>query len=340
MAFILNNKTTPTLPWYCGVNERKGTAMNSYNNIPNLDGKIAIVTGANSGTGYGITYHLAKHNCKVIMASRNETKLLDAKQRLINDIPDAKLEIEIVDLTSLSSIQQFCVRINSNYSKIDFLANNAGGGGSKFTRTEEGLEQNLAINYLGHFALTTQLLPVLKNGSRIVNFSSIGYKRFLKNKLDVDNLMCDSAEDYNQMQEYCKGKLCTILHAVKLQTEFERIGSPSMALSCHPGFARTNLMAQSGTFFAKTLSKVGNVISTVFRLSHSLYDGALPAIEALIADNAQPNVVYSPKSKNEFTGAPIPRKIDHTNYEDQDIDKLWDKTQEILNMKVADYLQA
>ena len=71
----------------------------------------------------------------------------------------------------------------------------------------------LTVNYLGHFAFTTQLLPVLKDGSRIVNFSSIGYKKFLKHQLDIDNLMCQDAESYNQMQEYCKAKLCSILHA-------------------------------------------------------------------------------------------------------------------------------
>ena len=101
--------------------------MNNYKNIPNLDGKIAIVTGANSGTGYGITYHLAKHNCKVIMASRNEQKLQDAKQKLLKQIPNAKLEVEVLDLTNLESIKNFSERIISSYKKIDFLANNAGG---------------------------------------------------------------------------------------------------------------------------------------------------------------------------------------------------------------------
>ena len=312
--------------------------MADYKNIPDLDGKVAVVTGANSGTGYGIAYHLAKHNCKIIMASRNEGKLHDARKKLLSDIPDAVLEIEVVDLTSLDSIAEFCDRIKSSYKKIDFLANNAGGGATQYTKTVDGLEATFTINYLGHFALTTQLLPVLKEGSRIVNFSSIGYKRFLKNDLDVANLMCENAADYNQMQEYCKGKLCSILFAVKLQKEFENNGSDSMALSCHPGWARTNLFAQANTLSARLLGKVMNGVSAVFGLSHSLYDGALPAIEALIADDAQPNMVYSPSAKNEGTGAPIPREIDHTHYVDEDIDKLWIKSQELLNIEVSDYL--
>jgi NAD(P)-dependent dehydrogenase (short-subunit alcohol dehydrogenase family) len=311
--------------------------MNNYKNIPDLSDKVAIVTGANSGTGYGITYHLAKHNCKVIMASRNEIKLKDAKEKLLKELPNASLEIEIVDITSLESISNFCKRIKNNYSRIDFLANNAGGGSNKYTLTADKFEQQLTVNYLGHFAITTQLLPVLKNGSRIVTFSSIGYKRFLKNNLDVDNLMCDNQSDFNQMQEYCKAKLCSILFAVKLQDEFERIGSNSMSLSCHPGWSRTNLFGQADTFSMKLLGTIMNGVSRMLGISQNLYDGALPAIEALIADNAQTRMVYSPK-KRESTGAPIPIEIDHRHYKDEDIDKLWDKTQQMLSIKVADYL--
>ncbi len=312
--------------------------MNNFKNIPNLDGRVAIVTGANSGTGYGATYHLAKHNCKVIMASRSESKLQDAKKQLMSEVPDAKLEIEIVDLTSLDSIKNFCNRIKSNYEKIDFLVNNAGGGGSKYQQTVDGLEQNFTLNYLGHFALTTQLLPVLKDGSRVVNFSSIGYKRYLKNDLDVDNLMCRHPDDYNQMQEYCKAKLCAILFAVKLQEQFENLGSTSIALSCHPGYARTSLMANADTAVLRILGGVMNTVSGVLGMSHSLYDGALPAIEALIADDAQPNMVYSPSAKNELTGDPIAKEIDRTHFKDEDIERLWDKTQELLEINVGDYL--
>lgn len=311
--------------------------MNNHKNIPNLSNKVAIVTGANSGTGYGITYHLAKHNCKVIMASRNEQKLKEAKKRLIDEVPNANLEIEIVDITNMSSIKKFCDRIRGKYDKIDFLANNAGGGGEVYTQTADGFETNLTVNYLGHFSLTTQLLPLLKDGSRIVTFSSIGYKRFLKNDLDVDNLMCTDAKDYNQMQEYCKAKLCAILFSVKLHNEFERIGSKSMSLACHPGWARTNLMNQSDSSVRRLLGKIMTAGSRLFGLSQSLYDGALPAIEALIADDAKPNMVYSP-SKRESTGAPIPIEIDHTHFKDEDIDKLWVKTQELLNLNVEDYL--
>lgn len=312
--------------------------MNNYKNIPDLSGKVAIVTGANSGTGYGITFYLAKNNCKVIMASRSQTKLEKAKQKLLNDLPNAQLELEVLDITDLSSINNFSERIKQRYTKIDFLANNAGGGNAKYSQTVDSLESNMAVNYLGHFALTTQLLPVLKNDSRIVTFSSIGYKRFLKNDLDTTNLMCTKSEDYNQMQEYCKAKLCAVLFSVKLQDEFEKIGSNSLSLSCHPGWARTNLMSQEGGFFKKIIGNFFNGFSSFFRLSHSLYDGALPAIEALISANPQTRAVYSPNAKNEMTGTPIPREIDHTHYKDEDIDKLWDKTQEILKIKVDDYL--
>lgn len=315
--------------------------MNNYENIPDLEGKVAIVTGANSGTGYGITYHLAKHNCKVIMASRNQTRLEEAKAKLLKDLPNAQLELEVVDITDMTSIKEFCGRINSKYSKIDFLANNAGGGSESFTKTADGLETVLTVNYLGHFALTAQLLPVLKDESRIVTFSSIGYKRFLKYDLDVEHLMVEKETDFNEMEEYCKGKLCSILFSVKLQEEFERMGSKSLSLACHPGFARTNLNGQEGRS-AESQKNWEKMVEDARKqnANHSLYDGALPAIEALIADDAKAGMVYSPKDGGEMesVGAPIPREIDHTHYKDDDIDKLWMKSQELTKVNVSEYL--
>lgn len=314
--------------------------MNNFNNIPDLNGKVAIVTGANSGTGYGIAYHLAKHGCKVIMASRNLSKLEQAKSDLLAELPTARLEIAELDITRMASIKRFSQAINSQYGKIDFLANNAGAGDYRFIKTEDGLEENLTINYLGHVALTTQLLPVLKDGSRIVNFSSIGYKKLLKHDLDVDNLMCEEESEYNQMQEYCKAKLCTILYSFRLQKEFEARGINSKVFACHPGNARTDLVKKANTplltrvIFNYLLAPVMKVTG----LSHSLYDGALPAIEALIADDAQTGKVYAPGNKNELTGDPIPWDVDRTHFKEEDIEKLWLKTQQILNLSFDDYL--
>ncbi|MCV6591295.1 MAG: SDR family NAD(P)-dependent oxidoreductase [Marinobacterium sp.] len=250
--------------------------MNNCKNIPDLKGKVAIVTGSNSGTGYGITYHLARHGCKVIMASRNLQKLATAKQDLLKEIPAADLEIAELDITRMSSIKAFSDKITCEYEKIDFLTNNAGAGDYRYIKTEDGLEENLTINYLGHVALTTRLLPVLKNGSRIVNFSSLGYKFFLKNDLDVDNLMCDDESKYNQMQEYCKAKLCAILYAVRLQQEFEKRGLSSKVFVCHPGNSRTDLMKKENTspVLRTTFNYLIAPIMKITGMSQSLYDGA------------------------------------------------------------------
>lgn len=314
--------------------------MHNFSDIPDLNGKVAIVTGANSGTGYGISWHLAKHGCKVIMASRSATRLSEAIDNMKAQLPDAQLQGAVVDITRMRSIREFCQDITEQYTKIDFLANNAGAGHHSYVKTEDDLEENLTVNYLGHFALTTQLLPVLLDGSRIVNFSSIGYKKFLKHDLDVEHLMCTDPK-YNQMQEYCKAKLCSILHAVKLQREFEKYGIDSKVFACHPGNARTSLMTKDNNTLPMRLS-FKYLISPLMALtgiSHSLYDGALPAIEALIAENAQTEMVYSPGSKLEATGDPVPLPIDRTHFEEKDIDALWDKTQQLLNLSVYDYLQ-
>ena len=111
-----------------------------------------------------------------------------------------------------------------------------------------------------------------------------------------------------------------------------------MSLACHPGWARTNLVAQEGSLVGRTTQAAMNGVSGLFRISYSLYDGALPAIEALIADDAQPYKVYLPDSKKEMTGPPIPRDIDHTHCEDEDIDKQWVKPQELVGVTVGDYV--
>ncbi len=312
--------------------------MNNHENIPDLAGKVAIVTGSNSGTGYGIASHLAKHGCTVIMASRNEAKLQEARSRLLGEVPGADLRLEIVDLADLDSIRRFCDRITGEYDKVDFLANNAGGGPSHFMTTDDGLEGQMAVNYFGHVALTIQLLPVLRDGSRVVTFSSMGYKRFLRNDLDVDNLQVTRADDFNQMQEYCKAKLCSILFAVKLQREFERIGSTSMSLACHPGWARTNLGHSADSAIARFGSRALMRVSGWLRLSHDLYHGALPAVEALIADNVKPDKVYAPGSRFEATGAPVPTEIDDSHFDPDDIDKLWAVTQALIGVDASDYL--
>jgi|GEM_PF-2352017 len=313
--------------------------MYNHKNIPDLSGRVALVTGAGTGTGFGIAHHLASHGCKVIIASRTRSKLEDARDRLVAAIPGADIEVDTVDLTSLESIEAFAGRIREQYPRLDYLANNAGGGSPDYRNPDGLMEMTLAVNYLGHFALTAQLLPLLLDGSRIVNFSSMGYKRFLKNDLDVDNLICNDPADYDQMQEYCKGKLCMILMSLKLQERFEAVGSTSLSLSCHPGSARTNLMDNDDTpTMMRWFSRILWPITGVFGLSQSLYDGALPAVEALVTDAPRTDMVYSPSGWMEATGAPVPVEIDKTHYQESDIDALWVKTQELLGVDADQYL--
>ena len=145
----------------------------SLSKAKNKEGKIAIVTGANVGIGYETTKGLASVGVKVIMACRDLSKAENAKQKILQSIPEAQLELMEIDLASLSSVRSFAKDYKAKFDKLDILVNNAGVMMTPFQKTEDGLELQMAANYFGHFLLTGLLIPVLEKSfrSRVVSLS-------------------------------------------------------------------------------------------------------------------------------------------------------------------------
>ena len=159
-------------------------------NIKNIDsqkGKIAIVTGANSGLGKEITIGLAKKNIKVIMACRNIKKATNTKFQIIKTTPSANIEIMELDLNSLTSVRSFVKSFCENYNQLNFLIENAGIMIPPFSKTEDGFESQMGVNYFSHFLLTNLLMPTLNktDGARIVTTSSIAHEN---GRIDFNNL--------------------------------------------------------------------------------------------------------------------------------------------------------
>ena len=206
--------------------------------IETKKGKIAIVTGANSGLGKEITIGLVKKEIKVIMACRNLKKAKSAKLEIIKTIPTADIEIMNLDLNRLTSVRSFAKSFCDQHNQLNLLIENAGIMGPPFAKTEDGFESQMGVNYFSHFLLTNLLMTTLNNteGARIATTSSIAHEN---GQIDFDNL--NSENSYSKMETYSQSKLACLMFAYELQRRLEESGSKVIAVSAHPGVSKTNL---------------------------------------------------------------------------------------------------
>jgi NAD(P)-dependent dehydrogenase (short-subunit alcohol dehydrogenase family) len=198
--------------------------------IPDLRGKVAIVTGSSAGIGFEIALALARHGARVIVASRDEARTKDAASRIAAEAPAAKVEPRVLDLASLASVRRFAEGV---HAAIDILVNNAGVSGGPRRETVDGLEVHFQVNYLAHFALTHWLMPRLRAGARVVSISS---DIASKGRIDFDDLQC--SRGYTFIKAYAQSKLANLLFAFELQRQ--SLGFSSFA--AHPGVAKTDLL--------------------------------------------------------------------------------------------------
>lgn len=210
------------------------------NDIPNQRGKLAVVTGGNSGIGYEAALALAGKGAHVILAVRSAEKGKAAVTSIQRTHPGAQVEVMALDLSNLSSVRQFAEAFLQRFDKLPLLLNNAGVMALPFARTADGFEMQFGTNHLGHFALTGLLLPAILAApkARVVVVSS---GMHIPGKIDFDNL--DGAKSYSAWGAYCQSKLANLLFAYELQRRFTAAGADVIVAGCHPGFAATNLQA-------------------------------------------------------------------------------------------------
>ena len=299
--------------------------------------KTVIITGANSGIGYGACYHLLKKGgFKIIMAGRSKEKLEKAYKKLKEIDSTAELELRLLNLASLKNIKEFADGIKKDYTHIDYLLNNAGIMIPPFELTEDGFESQIAVNHLGHFSLTVQLLPLLLDSSRVVNVSSLAHKLYVKEQFDVDKLLVDEAS-YNPSHQYGKSKLSNILFTLELQNIFSKLKSNSLALACHPGISNTNLF-KAKNIITKILVKIAMPILTLFMFQDK-YKGALPSVAALLNEDVKGGDFFGPDGKREFKGNARKVEISRTFFKEEDLKKLWSKSEELTGIKLSDFVK-
>jgi NAD(P)-dependent dehydrogenase (short-subunit alcohol dehydrogenase family) len=293
------------------------------NNIPDLSGKVFIVTGANSGMGYESTFGLAEKGATVIMACRNLERAQRALETIRQAVPQARLEPMELDLASLESIQAFADSFNGQYDRLDGLINNGGPIIAAHSVTADGFESHFGINHLGHFALTGQLLNLLLNtpSSRVVTMSS---RMHVDGKMEWDDLM--STRSYNAMAAYRQSKLANLLFAIELGRRLEAKGSSTMSVAAHPGLANTNWVDNNLDGFMKLIAKV---------MSNTSYQsaamGALPVLYAATDPNVKPGGYYGPE--HDKKGYPVEVRAGDAAYDERDAQRLWQVSEELTGVQ-------
>ncbi|KAJ3089975.1 hypothetical protein HK102_005019 [Quaeritorhiza haematococci] len=227
----------------------------SANDVPDLTGKVAVITGANVGLGRESAFALARKNAHVILACRSKEKALPVVEEIKKETKNEKVEFLQVDLASFASVQNFCKEFLAKDLALHILMNNAGiMAPPKWQTSTDGLEIQIAANHFGHFLLTRGLLPALKRGrpSRVVVLSSYAhlYARSgwtLRPGFDIDFVM--SEKRYSPHLNYGMSKLANIHFTRELQRQLDEHGINDIYVNCvHPGVVRTNLATHAATY--------------------------------------------------------------------------------------------
>jgi NAD(P)-dependent dehydrogenase (short-subunit alcohol dehydrogenase family) len=294
--------------------------------MPMQTGRVAIVTGANSGIGYYTALELARAGAAVVLACRSEAKGMAALARIKGNYSGANVVFEGLDLASLASVSAFAARMKAAYGAVDLLINNAGVMALPARQvTADGFEMQLGVNFLGHFALTAQILPLLKAAKkpRVVNVSSLAHRR---GEINLDDLQ--SEQNYRPWGAYCQSKLAMLMFSVGLQRRSETGAWGVAANAAHPGFARTELIANGPG--AGAMAALSNVVAPF--ISQSAAAGAWPTLYAATAPEATGGGYYGPSGLFELKGPPGPAKIMPLAKDMNVLKRLWERAEVLTSV--------
>lgn len=293
--------------------------------VPNLRGRSAVVTGT-GGLGYEDALVLAKAGCDVILAGRNSQKGADAVDAIRRDVPSAKVSFEVVDLASLSSVQAFGERLAAQRESLDILINNAGVMVPPTRQvTVDGFELQFATNYLGHFALTAHLLPLLRkaDNARVVSLSSVAARPGQINFSDLQ-----SEGKYSPMQAYAQSKIACLMFALELQRRSDAAGWSITSVAAHPGVSRTDLLHNA----PGRMSLTGMARTYLWFLFQPASQGALPTLYAATAPDVEGGAYYGPNKLSEMRGGPALAKIPTQALDLSVAKRLWDQSEQLAGV--------
>ncbi len=297
--------------------------------MPDLSGRDAVVTGANSGLGYCTARELARRGARVVLACRSEARGAAALDRLAAEVPSADARVWRLDLGDLGSVREFARRHERERGgRLDLLVNNAGVMALPHRRTADGFETQFGVNHLGHFALTGLLLPALLRtpGARVVTVSSMFH--LLSN---VDPRDLNSEHRYHRWLAYGRSKTANLLFTHELARRVAVTGADVVAAAAHPGYASTNLQTAAprmeGRRAAEAVQTLGNRL-----VAQSAEAGALPILYAATAPGVRPDSFTGPRLLA-WRGAPAPSPRAKWTRDDRAAARLWAASQELTGVR-------
>jgi NAD(P)-dependent dehydrogenase (short-subunit alcohol dehydrogenase family) len=293
--------------------------------IPDQSGRLAIVTGANSGLGLVAARELARAGAQVVLACRNLQKGESALRECEAAAPGPKLSLEELDLASLDSVRAFAERFRAEHDGLDLLINNAGVMATPRRRTADGFELQFGTNHLGHFALTGLLIGQMegREDARVVTLSSTAHRM---GRIAFDNL--GGERRYFRWRAYGQSKLANLLFALELDRRLRAAGSSIKSMAAHPGYAATNLQHAGPPGLDSAVMHVTNRV-----LAQSDEMGALPILYAATEPGLDGGTFAGPDGVLEQRGHPKPVSASGAARDEDVAGRLWDVSERLTGVR-------
>ena len=293
--------------------------------VPDQSGRVAVVTGANSGIGYEAAAVLAGKGARVVLAVRNQAKGEEAVRRIEADHPGADVALIELDLSSLASVRGAADTLRASYPRIDLLINNAGVMYPPKQTTSDGFELQFGTNHLGHFALTGLLLDnlLVVDGSRVVVVASIAHN--IQGGIHFDDLQWERS--YNRVAAYGQSKLANVMFTYELQRRLAAKGAPTIAVAAHPGISNTELMRHIPGTGLPGFTKLAGLVT------NSPPVGALGTLRAATAPDVQGGQYYGPSGFRELVGHPVLVQSNRKSHDVEVQQRLWAVSEELTGVK-------
>jgi NAD(P)-dependent dehydrogenase (short-subunit alcohol dehydrogenase family) len=292
--------------------------------IPDQSGRVAVVTGANSGLGLIDAQELARAGARVVMACRNVEKGEEAARRIRDSVAAADVRVEPLDLADLESVRAFAARTEDEYDSVDLLINNAGLMAPPRRVTKDGFESQFGTNHLGHFALTGLLLGRLlaAPAPRVVTESSNAHRIGWINFSDLQG-----EHRYVRWLAYGQSKLANLMFCFELQRRATEAGTALKSMAAHPGYSRTNLQFAAPPIYERAVMKVTNVL-----VGQSAEMGALPTLYAATVEDLPGGSFVGPDGLMERGGYPHVVTAAKRAYDEQAWRRLWEASEDLTGV--------